>query len=83
MTAQLARIVVDFTEERTQSSVRDWDLSGSQANDLASARTSDPAGMRRTWPLAWRALLVVGTSAGLWLLVLVPLSVAGVLQLLP
>jgi hypothetical protein len=85
MTAQLARIAVAFPDARTQTTgrSREWGRLRSQATDLASAHTSGLADTEWKWPLAWRALLVAGTSAGLWMLILVPLSIAGILQLLP
>ena len=86
MTAQLARIADDLAPDamKSRTQVRDWlvwegDLRHPYPMDLAP----EPAAPERKWPLAWRLALMVGTSAGLWTLILVSLSIAGVLRLLP
>jgi hypothetical protein len=90
MTVRLARIAVDFTQDakRSGTQAHDWlgregHLPHSHPKDLAPERTTDLAKAERTWSPAWRLVLVVGTSAGMWTLILVSLSIAGVLRLLP
>ena len=86
MTAQLARIADDLTPDAMQSRMRapgwlgwEGDLRHPYPMDLPP----EPAAAERKWPLAWRLALIVGTSAGLWTLILVSLSIVGVLRLLP
>ena len=86
MTAQLARIAADVAPDAMQGRTQTPDWPGSEGDlphrysmDLAS----DPAAAERKWPLAWRLALIVGTSAGLWTLILISLSIVGVLRLLP
>jgi hypothetical protein len=89
MTVQLARIAVDFTQDAKRSRTQAHDWAG--RDDLLHSYLEDPtlkyiigsAEAERKWPPAWRLALIMGSSAGLWTLILVSLSIAGVLRLLP
>lgn len=86
MTAQLARIAEDLASDAMQSRTPAADWLGWEEN-LPHAhrvdRAPDLATAEAKWPPAWRLVLIAGTSAGLWTLILVSLSIAGVLRLLP
>jgi hypothetical protein len=90
MTVQLARIAVDFTQDAKRSGTQAHDWLGREGHlphphpkDLVPEYTTDLAKAERRWPPAWHLVLIVGTSAGTWMLILFPLSIAGVLRLLP
>jgi hypothetical protein len=90
MTAQIAHIAPDFVQNALMSRVRfdawlgdERDASHAHPRDFASWHVAHVAETERTWPPAWRLFLIVGTSAGLWTLILVSLSIAGALRILP
>jgi hypothetical protein len=79
MTVQLARIAARFDGLHGH----ERDVPHSHPKVFVPEGTADLAEAERLWPPAWRLVLIVGTSAGLWLLILVSLSIAGVVRLLP
>jgi hypothetical protein len=80
MSVQLGNTVPDFRRdsrpERFHSSIEDDQAAFGR--EFIATSEAEPR-----WPPIWRLVFIVGASAGLWLLIILAVLIAGALRFLP